>query len=233
MSVTVVLPFAGSCPHRNRSLRYVLARYAREFPEWRTVIGYGGKPWVKANAVTPAVEATHSDVVVVADSDCWTAGLASAVRAVTCGVAEWAIPHRTVKRLDEDSTTAHLGDRTYEPSFARQPYTGREGGGITVLGRATYLNCPLDPRYVGWGQEDDSWALALRALHGEPWRGDADLIHLWHPPEERLTHRRGSAEGWRLYRRYLSASDPTAMAQLIGEFRDRQPSQHPLHPAAA
>jgi len=43
----------------------------------------------------------------------------------------------------------------------QRPYPGYPGGGITVLPRSTYTEVPLDLRYEGWGQEDESWAHAL------------------------------------------------------------------------
>lgn len=68
------------------------------------------------------------------------------------------------------------------------------------------------------GQEDESWALALTCLHGQPWRGDADLIHLYHPPAPRVSRRKGSPESWALYRRYRDAArDRAAMSRLVKE----------------
>lgn len=85
------------------------------------------------------------------------------------------------------------------------------------------------------GQEDESWACALHTLLGEPWRGDADLVHLFHPPQERMTRRRGSQESWRLRNRYFAArDDPAAIRGLIEESRDHHPAFQPTgddHPA--
>lgn len=68
------------------------------------------------------------------------------------------------------------------------------------------------------GQEDESWAIALATLAGPPWRGEADLIHLWHPPERRMSRRKGSPESWALYHRYREAAgDRAAMKELLKE----------------
>lgn len=92
------------------------------------------------------------------------------------------------------------------------------GGGMIVARRETLLEVPLDSRYVGWGQEDESHALALNCLAGMPWRGDAHLIHLWHPPAKRQTRRKGSRRSWELFKRYrAAASDPVAMRALLKE----------------
>lgn len=105
---------------------------------------------------------------------------------------------------------------------------------MTVLPRALYERVPLDPRFAGWGQEDGSWADALTALAGPPWRGDHPkqplhpMWHLWHPPQERTfpagrsaSRAIGSAEGLALRQRYRAAAraGPGAMAALLAEAR--------------
>ncbi len=70
MSVAVVVPWRGGCPHRERAWMWVRQRY----------YGYGWKvvlacmedgPWIKARAITPALEQMDAKYVVVADADVW------------------------------------------------------------------------------------------------------------------------------------------------------------------
>jgi hypothetical protein len=131
-----------------------------------------------------------------------------------------------------EGTAAVLAGAPWQDQpLAQQPYKGIEGGGVVVASRQVLEAVPLDVRFIGWGGEDEAHAIALRALVGEPWRGDADLIHLYHPPQPRMTRRRGSRENWELRRRYFAASkDPRAMRALIEESRDAcQAHQPPLH----
>jgi hypothetical protein len=234
--VEVIIPWAGGCPHRERALHWVLARYAAEHPDWRaTVATAPDGPWSKARAAMPAIERSSADIVVVADADCWTSGLPAAVRTVQDG-APWAIPHRMVNRLTQDATSVVLAGGSWEElPLAERAYQGLEGGGFVVAHRDTLRAVPLDPRFVGWGQEDTSWAVALNTLLGPAWRGDAPLLHLWHPPQPRMTRRRGNAAGWRLYRRYLDArADPAAMLALIEEGRRALAAHQPaVHDHAA
>jgi hypothetical protein len=176
-------------------------------------------PWCKAAAVSPAVEASAAEIVAVVDADVFTDGLARAVDAVAAGRAEWAMPHKKVFRLDEDGTAAFMAGDT-PTSFTQRPYEGIWGGGIVVGRRAALTDAQLDPRFTNWGQEDQAWALALECLHGKGWRGRADLWHLYHPPQHRLTRQKGSPEGWTLYQRYRKARhDPAAMRALLEEAR--------------
>lgn len=210
--VQVVIPFAGTCRYRARALEFTRRRYP-----WPVRVCFTGLPFSKAEAINPAVHRSNADIIVLADADCETDGLAAAVEAVKQG-APWAIPHRTVLRLTEVSTDRYMRSGEVAHPFDRRPYRGMAGGGFVVAPRKTLCEIPLDSRYIGWGQEDESQALALRTLAGDPWRGDADLIHLWHPPEPRMSRRKGSRESWQLFIRYRNAAgDPGAMRQLIEE----------------
>lgn len=183
-------------------------------------------------AVMPAVHRSDAEIVVVADADCFTAGVESAVRAVTCGAASWAVPHASdIRRLSADGTAAVLAGKPWESQpLEGRPYQGVIGGGIVVGLREVLIDCPMDPRFVGFGTEDVSWGYALRTLHGEPWRSEHPLVHLWHPSQERLSRRYGSIESKRLGRRYYDARrDPDAMRSLLreigGEFEPNDASR--------
>lgn len=185
----------------------------------------------------PAVEASGADIVVVADADVWTAGVELAVEAVSQGVTAWAIPHTPVHRLSQLATMAVLDGHDLATALEHDepPYRGVPGGGIVVARREVIRAVPLDPRFVGWGQEDESWAIALECLTGPAWRGTAPLWHLWHPPQPRASRRRGNPDGWRLRRRYLTARhDRALMLDLVSEARDAlsasQPAVHDRPP---
>lgn len=231
MSIEVVIPYAGSCPHRAQALEWVRGRWP-----WPVTIAPGPEPWCKADAVMPAVERSRADVVVVADADVWCDEIERAVRIVQAGTS-WAIPHWTVHRLTEQATREVLaGAEWTDQPLEERAYRGVPGGGIVVARRDVLLDVPLDARFVGWGQEDETWALALTALHGPAWRGHAPLIHFWHPPQQRMNRRRGNQDGWQLRRRYVAARhDPAAMRALIQEGRDaaRAAPQPSLHAPAA
>jgi hypothetical protein len=233
VTVEVVIPWAGGCPHRERALDWVLGQYAAAHPGWAVTVAEGPEQWVKADAVMPAVEASGADIVVVADADVLCDGIERAVYAIACGEANWGMPHLLVHRLDETGTDRVLADEPWERQpLDQRPYRGVWGGGLVVARRETLLEAPFDHRYVGWGQEDQSVALALDCLAGRGWRGTADLIHLFHPPQARVSRARGSEEGWALYRRYCKArNDPAAMRALVEEGRhvDQASTDPALH----
>lgn len=188
-----------------------------------------GEPWRKGVAIRGALNRLRhpADVTIVADADVVMTGpegahdIATAVREVRSGRAAWAVPHLRVHRHPPAGTAAILAG--VEPHLLDDPnveiHQGHPGGGLVVLSRLIVDTCTLpDPRFAGWGQEDDSWAFALRTLFGVPWRGTQPLHHLWHKPQERMSRSVGSITGAGLYRRYVHArADPEAMRALVDE----------------
>lgn len=187
----------------------------------------GTGPWVKGEALAPALRYA-ADPVVIADADVWPLGIDDAYQAVVEG-ASWAVPHWQVYRLTERATRGVLAGWTINRSTVealaveRQPYVGLLGGGVTVIRKAAALDVPIDRRFTRWGGEDDSWGKALVTLVGDPHRiehGDP-LVHLYHPhahPDRPAVG--GSMDNEYLRRRYFSAlNDTTQMRALVEEGR--------------
>lgn len=218
--VTVVIPWAGSCPYRVRARDWLRSWYSNNFPDWECVIARGrADPWCKARAVMPAVEQSRSDTVVLSDADVFCPNVGKALESVIRGAA-WAVPHNRVVRLDERATEQLLAGADAGSSYAEPPYAPMIGGGLLVARRDVLLEAPLDGRFVGWGQEDECHGRALRCIFGEAWQGRGELVHLWHPPQARKSRSIGSDESWALRRRYRRArSDPAAMRALLEEAR--------------
>jgi hypothetical protein len=224
----VAIPWQGCCSHRVAALRWVLSR-------WLTFghavyVGTVPEPqWIKAKAVDAAVAATDDDILVVADADVWTDGVGEAVELVRAG-APWVVPHDILYRLTAEATASVYAGTALSSDLAtdEEPYQGRAGGGMVVLRREVYDDCPLDPRFVGWGHEDEAWALALTRLYGKPARLDYPMWHLWHPPQPRITRGLGSEASEKLYRRYHKAArDADLMRALITEAKAESREEAP------
>lgn len=225
VSVAVLVPWGGTCPHRRAARNHVSAWYARAFPDWELLRGTCVGEWTKAEAVADAYrQAGNPDVLVVADADCLVPGLALAVKQVESG-APWAVPHLLVHRLSRAATRQVLDGQNPATlsgvrRYAQRPYRGYEGGGVTVVRREVYEQVPLDPRFRGWGQEDESWAHALRTVYSKPWRGSSHLWHLWHPEPNRMNRRTGSKESKYLWQQYRGLRDPERMCAFLEPARE-------------
>lgn len=225
MTLALLVPWRAGCAHRGEVWRHLRRRWESEHPHAEIVEGrcHDGT-WRKGAAIIDAALRTDADVVAMVDADVHC-DLAEAIAEAEAG--RWAIPHGNVVRLTESATRTILdGGQSAE---REERYIGHECGGIVVMPRTTLLDVPPDVRFAGWGQEDDSWAAALRSVHGDPWRGTADLIHLWHPPQERIDRRTGSAEGRELFKRYAFARrvGPERTRMLIDEGRALWPQEVP------
>lgn len=220
--VSVLVPWRGGDPDRERAWGHVQQWWAAQHPGWQVVTGACPGPWRKALAVADALTRADGELLVIADADVICEGIGAAVDAVASG-SPWAIPHGKVHRLTESASRAVYAGAPLEHrlgGLAQHPYQGYEGGGMVVLTRDAHQQAPLDPRFSGWGGEDEAFALTLRTLAGEPWRGTSDLWHLHHEPQQRLNRHVGSQQSLALLVRYQMAAKagPAAVRRLIDEF---------------
>lgn len=233
--VAVLVPWTPGCPHRETAWAWVRRRY--ELFGWDIIEGRGPDgPWCKSLAVEDALSRTTADLLVIADADCWSDGIGAAVHAVLNG-HPWARPHENVHRLTQDATDDLLAGG--EPGECDpHPYRGVDGGGIVVIPRATYGEVPIDPRFRGWGGEDVSWATALHVLAGRPYGVSQPLLHLWHPPQDDASPRRGPGGArWMnepnriLHERYKHArKNRDLMAALVNEAKEARDGERQSGP---
>jgi hypothetical protein len=156
----------------------------------------------------------------MADADVWcsSAAVEEAVLRVDHG-KPWAIPHLAVHRLTPEGTALFkVHAHVWIEDLDEPPYEGVPAGGMFVMRRELYEAAPLDRRFRGWGQEDQSADMAWTTLYGLPWRGVDPLWHLWHPPMKRDNRVVGSKESRALWERYRRANhNRPAMRALVGE----------------
>lgn len=226
--IAIVVPLAlNGCEHRHSAWQWVRAKYETEFPDWPILTGTVEGAWSKGAAVADALTKTDATTLVVADADVWCTDLGPFVEAVANRDRRWAQPHFKVFRFTEDATASVVaGEEPVTTALRRGTldqtnYTACQGGGLVVIERDLYETCPLDPRFVGWGGEDEAWGWALTTMGGKRLLGEGICFHLWHPPQQRLNRKVGSLESESLRRRYQSAGgDVEAMRALIEEGRE-------------
>lgn len=224
MTTAVLVPWKPGCPWREKAWGWVQDRYAEHHPDWEIVTGTTDvEGFSRTQAILDARSKTDADTFVITDADVWSDGVGEAVD----HAEGWAIPHLLLHRLAESSTLRVLGGSHWKGQQLSddnvqdsRPYRGHEAGTLLVVAAEAFDTALPDPRFVGWGSEDAAWSIALRALVGPPWRGDADLVHLWHPAEPRKSRVVGNDDNANLLRRYRNARrNPELLADLIEEGR--------------
>jgi hypothetical protein len=93
------------------------------------------------------------------------------------------------------------------------------GGFMNVMSRQAFEAVGgMDERFMGWGPEDLTFAMALDTVVGKHFRMNETIFHLWHPPAER--YHQYTPYNEELKNRYCQAyGNVEAMKQLIDERR--------------
>lgn len=188
MQVSCLVAFRGD-EHRLRLWRYVQSRFERFLPEIEVVEASddGEDPFHKTVALNDAARRASGDVFMVLDADTWV--YSERVRLAMLRVEEtehWVRPyHSKVKLLSRDT----------EQILEQPDWDGQVDGITEFEARTTYWPAPPfliprrmweavgghDERFRGWGQEDEAFALTVRALYGPPWVIRGPAVHLYHP----------------------------------------------------
>jgi len=222
VKVAVVFPWRAGCPWRERARQWVQSRYTELHPEWVQVLGSCNpdQPFNRAEAILDGARRVDADVYVVADADVWCPKVGRSIApALERG---WATPQKKLHRLTDAASERLMAGET-DGLRTIEIYTGHHAGTLVVLRTDVLFDVPPDVRFVGWGQEDDAWRIALTELVAQPHRtgGGSDLFHLWHPPQERLNRIEGNPDGVALLRRYKQARalGAPALRHLLDESR--------------
>lgn len=226
--IRVILPYGGDCPHRARALSWVWEHLPELLPFASIHVGECRGPWSKARAVAAAIDPDwpDDDILVIHDADVWAPKLPATIDIIHSKMRRWATPHTMVHRLGEELTGRVMAGEIPFGGLGRSgldqpPYRGVVGGGCVVLSRAAYRQVPLDPRFLGWGQEDEAWGFAMARVLGQPYQANDRLYHFWHPHPERINRAVGSRDGEKLRNRYRAARlAKDQMEALLDEFRD-------------
>lgn len=211
MAVAVIAPWRPGDAHREAAWDWVRTHLPYEVIEGHCPPG----PWVKALAVQDAIDRTDADVLVLHDADVWCPGLPEALERITDRPV--VIPHGKVLRLTQQGTQQFISGERHPETI--EEHRGMAGGGVVILRREVWEQVPMDPRFIGWGQEDSSFAQALTVMTGKICRFSHPLFHLWHPPQPRLNRAVGSVENRALANRYDNATRPE-MEAILTEARD-------------
>lgn len=204
----VIVPYRADGGHRDRIWRHLQDHYWGGLP-YRIVVGsHDGGPFNRSAAINAAA-AQPWEVAVIADADTWVppAHLAEAVTTAR-RTGRLTAAFTAVIELDRPCTKAvldgHVELTTLGVNRVRTAPLETQSSMLAIPRPLWDTIGGFDPRFVGWGGEDNAFWKAATLLGGQPHRIDGPAFHLWHPTTVRATsgpQYQANHSLWRCYAR--------------------------------
>ena len=221
----------GDCPWRNRSHEWVVERYRRMFPGAELIESDAPGPFKRGESFNLGAELAERELLLLADADTFTNPLTilAGMKLLEQG-APWVIPYGHPDRDRGCYITDHTSgewilqqepDSLICPHDLSHEHHLLSWGGITLIPRYNFQKVGgFDPRFTGWGYEDNAFVTACDTLLGKHERvEDGFIIHIWHPASEAQTWQQPHIDMNRaLYAEYdLRGGDREAMERYVRE----------------
>jgi len=195
---SILVPFRGDGGQRDRVWSWLSAFYTAHLRDTEIVIGQDdGTPFSKSCAVNDAAARAQGDVFVILDADAYIDP--TVLRTCAAAIQEaktplWFVPYKRMFRANQETTDLLLARPPRKPwdetQFVTEPdHLGDGTGGISnrygalaqIVSRRAFKRVGgWDPRFRGWGQEDNSFARAVDTLYGGRSTTKSRVWHLWH-----------------------------------------------------
>lgn len=225
VSVSCIIPFRSSDPHREELLDMTYGRIMSYFPEWEVIIGDNeGQEFSRSAARNAGASFASGEMLVFCDADTiWNPEQLEMALQVVHDSDSWCLPYTMYYNLNELATEAILQcdeyDLLVEPEEEEYDHAlDYVISGTLVLPRFAYDAVGgYDERFIGWGYEDDAFSIALTNLVGHVQRVEGFVCHLWHPVasdegfgQPHIEHNR------RLWQAYKQAAERGTMSAFLG-----------------
>lgn len=185
---SLCVPWRPDSGPRERAWAWCSERLRLLHSDCELVVADAEGPWSRARALNAAVDASEGELLVLLDADCALdpRQLHGALRA--CPREGWASPFDSLLRLSGDATEELLAQHPGLPELSAEGAREFYGtGGACVIHRDLWrMIGRIDPRFEGWGGEDNWLRHQLQQIAGPPVQVPGPLVHLWHPrPQSR------------------------------------------------
>lgn len=186
--ISILIPFRDNGT-RKAQREWLHQRWLKLFPSAEIIVAEddGLDPFSKTIAVNNAYKQSSSDIIAMVDADCWIdpAILLDAAEKIRSGQASWARPCNDVYKLTKEFTKKLINfESSVDLVIDREDYRDitKAIGFVVVFSKDQFEKVGgMDPRFRGWGGEDNAWNLMLTTLFGEAFEGNEIGFHLWHP----------------------------------------------------
>jgi hypothetical protein len=224
MKISVLIPFkSDEGGVRDLNFYHVKKRYEILMPELELVIGEDdSRPFNRAKARNRAAAKATGDLYIMADADVFFGTrLIDKILAIA-PLHPWIVPFSRGYKLTADGAgkAIQTGELKLPTNLKNtdiaENFTSL-GALMNVVSRQAFETVGgMDERFLGWGSEDEAFAIALDTIAGKHFRMNETIFHLWHPPAEH--YHQYTQYNETLKNRYYEARDNVnAMTQLISE----------------
>lgn len=200
MDTTIIIPFYGDDEWREKVMWWVHAYYLAQ--GFEVEIGVSSRR-SKAEAVNNGVSFATGDKLAIIDAD-----TVITAKQLSQGLlqGEWVVPYNRCLNLTQEATEGLLD---YEDlPFDLLPIEGERhkhnyAGGVNIISRRLFDEVGgFDPRYEGWGGEDESFGRAVDTMFQPAVFVPGDVYHLWHVEDDtkKQFNQRVNLQMWKRYR---------------------------------
>lgn len=218
-NVSVLFPFGPDNGPRSEAFEWVLKFYDRMFPEVEIcIVEINEQPFPKARAINQAAEKATRDIFLIADTDLFFDPDLLNVAVKELESHAWVLPFARRLYLDKESSKKVISSDPQWPiqveiKVHQAPQVG--WGLLNVVPRKFFEAVNgFDERFVGWGGEDDTFAVSLNTLCGPGKRLNGSAYHLWHPQGDMSNY----GNNLKLLKAYLNGRE--SVAREIEKRRD-------------
>jgi predicted glycosyltransferase involved in capsule biosynthesis len=147
----------------------------------------GQQPFSKTIAVNNCYRQATSDVFAILDADVWLDPkvLIQSAKTIANDPNKWIMPCDLVWRVTKTKTKEIVDNPDFDLFTLSESDCSRITpvvGAASVFSRKQFETLGgMDPRFRGWGGEDNAWNLLMTDFFGKPESWSNPLFHLWHP----------------------------------------------------
>ena len=196
MTFSIIVPFRGDNGHRDRVWkwceRFWASRFTDEDHGYELIVADScDVPFSRGNSRNEGAAQAKGDVLFFADADGVNENCHEALKMVHHN-GGWVVAYpapRGYIALNRWGTERLLAtdpsERLAEPQSADwYERCHSYAGAIACRTEDFWLAGGYDPRFEGWGYEDDAFTEAMSTIVGPPQRTGGFHLHLWHPHVE-------------------------------------------------
>lgn len=211
--VSILIPWRGGDPHRERVWEYMKARWEEVGVELCVGVDDEGGPFNCSRAINRAFRQSTKPIIMQFGADCFPDmdAIDKAYQLLSYGTP-WVPLFDKTEYYGRKSTSKILSGKVPETFRFDSNLSVPFQTGVLAMTREAFLATGgADERFVGWGAEDSAFRMSLYRIYGYGTPLPITLRCLWHP----TGHRQMSQENLSLCQEYERIETREEMLEYI------------------